>query len=124
MKNQTEFSKEVIFSELYGAEIKIKNKWCFIIIPKWFCKEDVVRIKYSPHSKCIIEMSYWDGAEWTNIKKYTTFPGNNMATKNRVACIREIIEITERPGNIFTKQICLDSGEPKWIWIINEPGTS
>ena len=63
MKNQTEFSKEVIFSELYGAEIKIKNKWCFIIIPKWFCKEDVVRIKYSPHSKCIIEMSYWDGAE-------------------------------------------------------------
>ena len=63
MKNQTEFSKEVIFSELYGAEIKIKNKWYFIINPKWFCKEDVVRIKYLPHSKCIIEMSYWDGAE-------------------------------------------------------------
>ena len=36
-----------------------------------------------------------------------------MATKNRIACIREIIEITERTDNMFTKHICLSLAEPK-----------
>ncbi len=59
-EKQGVFSKESIVNGLYGADIKIKDEWYFIISPKWFHKEDVVRIEYLPHSKCILKMCYQD----------------------------------------------------------------
>ena len=58
VEKQVMFSKEAFVNELYGADIKIKDEWYFIISPKWFRKDDVVQIEYLPNSKCVLKMCY------------------------------------------------------------------